>query len=449
MTKRLTKEEVDQINPQTVHEVIGKFMLLQGFDYVFDFERSDGCYFFDSKTEKKFLDFFSFFASWAIGYNHPKMKEKQVLEDLARVSQVKVANSGIYTIEMAKFVATFARVCMPKEFVKVFFIDGGTLAVENAMKTAFDWKTKKNIENGKNIEASKVIHFKKAFHGRSGYNCSTTNTTPWKTKYFPQFNWPRISTPVVKFPLEGENLKNVIEAEKIAIKQIKDAIKESSDEIAALLIEPIQGAGGDNHFRPEFIQELRKITLENDIMMVCDEVQTGIGLTGKMWGYQNYGIVPDIVAFGKKAQVCGIIVTDRCLDVEDNVFLHHERIDSTWAGNIVDMVRATRILEIIEEDKLVENADKVGKYLLQKLLELQKKYPTLLSNTRGKGLFCAFDLPNSALRDKFKQLCKSKSLILLGSGPTSIRFRPPLILENKHVDEGAEIIENVLKELCN
>ncbi|KAJ5071927.1 l-lysine 6-transaminase [Anaeramoeba ignava] len=430
MAKRLTKEEVEQINPQTVHEVIGKFMLLQGFDYVFDFERSDGCYFFDSKTEKKFLDFFSFFASWAIGYNHPKMKEKQVLEDLARVAQVKVANCSFYTIEMAKFVATFARVCMPKEFVKVFYIDGGTLAVENAMKTAFDWKTKKNIEKGKNIEASKVIHFKKAFHGRSGYNCSTTNTTPWKTKYFPQFNWPRISTPVVKFPLE-------------------DAIKESSDEIAALVIEPIQGAGGDNHFRPEFMQELRKITLENEILMISDEVQTGIGLTGKMWGYQNYGIVPDIVAFGKKTQVCGIMATQKCLEVEDHVFLHFERIDSTWAGNIVDMVRATRILEIIEEDKLVENADKVGKYLLQKLLELQKKYPTLLSNTRGKGLFCAFDLPNSALRDKFSELCKSKSLILLGSGPTSIRFRPPLILEKKHVDEGAEIIENVLKELCN
>ncbi|KAJ5072680.1 aminotransferase [Anaeramoeba ignava] len=447
MSKGLTKEEVEKITPQEVHKVLNRVLLTDGFPLVFDFDKSEGSYLYDSRTNKKFLDFFTFFASWAVGYNHPKMNDPKFLEHLGKVAAVKIANSDIYTVEMAQFVATFERVCMPKEFKRVFFIDGGALAVENALKVAFDWKTRKNFANGKEKEAGSVIHFRQSFHGRSGYTMSLTNTDPWKVRYFPKFDWPRIDNPVCHFPLEGDNLKKVIEAEEKALNQIKDAISKDADGIACLIIEPIQGEGGDNHFRKEFMQELRKITEEHDILFICDEVQSGMGITGKMWAYEHYDIVPDIVSFGKKSQVCGIMVTERCLKVESNVFVQSSRINSTWGGNIADMLRAQRIYEIIEEEKLVDNAAEVGAYLLQKLLELQTAYPSHISNTRGKGLFCSFDLPSKEFRDSLKAKCYEKSMIILPCGPSSLRFRPALNSKKAHVDEAYNILNESLKEL--
>jgi L-lysine 6-transaminase len=152
-----------------------------------------------------------------------------------------------------------------------------------------------------------VIHFRQAFHGRLGYTLSLTNTDPIKHKYFPKFKWPRIHNPAIKFPLNEENLKKVQEEEQLALNQIKDAIKEYGHNIAALIIEPIQAEGGDNHFRKEFLVALREICDENEIMYIMDEVQTGIGLTGKMWAHEHF-VKPDIIAFGKKSQVCGILV---------------------------------------------------------------------------------------------------------------------------------------------
>jgi L-lysine 6-transaminase len=325
----------------------------------------------------------------------------------------------------------------------LFFISGGTLAVENGLKTAFDWKVQQNFRKGyKEERGHQVIHFRQAFHGRSGYTLSLTNTEPNKIKYFPKFNWPRIINPKVKFPLEN-HLQEVIRLEHQAIDEIYTAMKNNKDDIAILIIEPVQGEGGDNFFRKEFFEKLREITNENDILLMFDEVQTGFGLTGKFWASEHY-VNPDIIAFGKKAQVCGIMVNDRIDDIEENVFHKSSRINSTWGADLTDMVRSKHIMRIISEENLVENAERVGKVLLKNLKEIQDEYPSLVSNARGLGLMCSFDLPNTEMRNKFREECYKHKLLILGCGERSIRFRPPLNVNEEDLIEGLKIIKKVL-----
>ncbi len=437
-----------EITAKNVHEVIGKHMLADGFSIVLDLDKSRGNKIVDGRTGEEYIDLFTFFASNALGMNHPKLNNKEFIEKIGKAAVNKPSNSDIYTTEMAEFVETFARVAKPEYMKYLFFVSGGALAVENALKVAFDWKVQKNFEKGyKEEKGHKVIHFKEAFHGRSGYTMSLTNTDPNKIKYFPKFDWPRISNPKVTFPIE-DNLEKIKKAEEQAVNEIMDAIKNNKDDIAALIIEPIQGEGGDNFFRKEFFEKLREITLQNEILLIFDEVQTGFGLTGKFWA-SDYYVQPDIISFGKKAQVCGIMASPRVDEVKENCFHKSSRINSTWGGNLVDMVRSTRILQVIEEENLVENSRALGEYLLEKLKELQSKYSSLVNNARGKGLMCSFDMKDAETRNKFLEMALKEKLLILGCGQKAIRFRPPLTSSKEELNEGLNIIERVLSLLSS
>ena len=293
------------INPEEVQEVLKKYMLVDGFDITIDLNQSTTSHIQDSRTNKKLLDFFTFIASNPLGMNHPKLNNEEFIKQIGRVAISKPSLSDVYAKEQAEFVDTFFKIAVPDYFKYAFFIEGGALAVENTLKAAFDWKVRKNFEKGyKEEKGTKILHFKQAFHGRSGYTLSLTNTDPNKIMYFPKFDWPRVSNPKITFPLNEENLAKVIALENQSIAEIKQAIHDNKDDIAGLILEPIQGEGGDNHFRKEYFGQLRQICDENDIIFILDEVQTGIAMTGKMWAHQHY-VIPDIISFGKKTQVCG------------------------------------------------------------------------------------------------------------------------------------------------
>ena len=438
-----------RIEPKNVHTTIGKHMLADGMNIVLDLEKSHGTYIHDSLSGRDYLDFFSFFASAPVGHNNPKLVNAEFMEKLGKVAINNVTNSDLYTVEMASFVDTFTEFAMPDYMPHLFLIAGGALGVENALKAAFDWKVQKNFAKGYTREVgTKVIHFKDAFHGRTGYTMSMTNTAAVvKHKWYPKFNWPRIINPAVKFPLNEENLKAVVKAEELAVNQIKTAIKEHGDDIAALIIEPIQGEGGDNHFRGEFFRALRYICDENDIFLVYDEIQTGVGLTGKLWCYQNFeGAEPDALAFGKKTQVCGVMVSRRIDEVENNVFKVSSRLNSTWGGNLVDMVRAEKYLEIIREENLIDNAAKMGVLILEKLEAVQSEFSEVISNARGRGLMIAFDLPSSAHRDRLIGGLMENGLAVIGCGYKTIRFRPPLNVKEEEVNLAMDILSKSLKQ---
>ena len=425
-----------------VRDILGRHILADGYPIVLDMEASRGARLRDAVTGRDYIDFFTFYASNPLGMNHDGLAGDSVeaqgfRERLMDAALNKVANSDVYTAHFARFVQTFDRVGIPPELPHAFFVSGGALAVENALKVAFDWKVRKNALKGYSHERGhKILHFKEAFHGRSGYTMSLTNTDPNKVAGYPKFDWPRISTPKIR----GGDTE---EREAAALAEAKQAFIDNPDEIAAILIEPIQGEGGDNHFRPAFLQALRHLADEQEAILIFDEVQTGVGLTGAFWAWQALGVVPDVIAFGKKTQVCGILAGTRVDEVDDNVFQKSSRINSTWGGNLVDMVRFDRILEVIESDDLVGNVRQQGAHLMAKLHEFEARFEGV-TDARGRGLFCAFDLPDTEARNAVRDAAYEGGLIVLGCGPRSIRFRPALTISEADLDAGLGVLEKAL-----
>lgn len=441
----------EQVNvqPAEVHETLAKHMLTDGFKLVLDLKASKGSTMVDARTGQRYLDMYTFFASAPLGLNADGIVDDPAfMELLGQVAANKPANSDVYSAEFAAFVETFARVAGDPELPHLFFVEGGGLAVENALKVAFDWKSRKNEAEGRDPElGTKVLHLKRAFHGRTGYTMSLTNTEPNKIARFPKFDWPRIDVPAIIHPLE-DHLDEVIALEEKALEQARQAFADNPHDIACFIAEPIQGEGGDNHIRPEFFAAMKELAHENDALFVFDEVQTGMGTTGTMWAYQQLGVTPDIVAFSKKVQVGGIMAGGRVDEVADNVFEVSGRINSTWGGGLVDMVRSRRILEIIEREDLITSAKARGEQLLKGLKEVAAENGSTMTQVRGRGLFVAFDLPDTETRDAvLVDLRDTEHLIGLPSGTNAIRFRPPLSVSDAEIDEAVTAVRNAVSRI--
>jgi len=430
----------EELPPNRVHDTLGRHILADGFDLVLDLDKSSGLRLVDQRDGTTYLDMFGFFASSALGMNHPDLVgDPDFVDELAAVAVNKPSNSDIYTVPMARFVETFARILGDPALPHMFFVDGGAVAVENALKAAFDRASRLNEAHGRDPNlGSKVLHLTEAFHGRTGYTMSLTNTDPVKTDRYPKFDWPRIDAPCLR---DG---RDVAEAESRALEQARRAFAENPHDIACFIAEPIQGEGGDHHFRPEFFRAMADLCHENDALVIFDEVQTGVGMTGTMWAYQQMDVVPDIVVFGKKTQVCGIMAGRRLDDVADNVFTVSSRLNSTWGGNLTDMVRARRVFEVIERDRLVDRARLTGAHLLSALRQLADRHPEV-TEVRGRGLMCAVDLPSPAERDAvLSRLFTDEHVLMIGTGSRGIRFRPPLIVTTAELDEAVGALDRVL-----
>src|SRR5437868_3490898 len=434
------KKNKKGVDASRVLNSLEQHILLDGFRVVVDLEKSRGSYLYDAASGRRLIDLYGFFGSMPVGFNHPRFNDPDVERDLLRAAKAKVANSDIYSESYAEFVRTFARIVGLAPLERYLFIEGGALAVENCLKAAMDWKVRENLAAGYGERGTKILHFRRAFHGRSGYTMSLTNTDPRKTDLFAKFDWPRVSNPAIDFSLpEKERECDVIEREKKSEAEIRKFIAERGTDIAAIIIEPIQGEGGDNHFRGEWLRKLREICDESDILLIFDEVQTGLCTTGRTWCCQHFNVQPDLLAFGKKVQVCGVMAGPRLDEVKDNAFRLPSRLNSTWGGNFTDMVRSTHYLRIIEKENLVENAGKVGAFFLEQLLDWQRECE-MVSAVRGRGLFIAFDLPDAKTRDDVWRKLFDSGLLVLKSGERSVRFRPALDITKEVVDEAMEIL---------
>ena len=198
-------------------------------------------------------------------------------------------------------------------------------------------------------------------------------------------------------------------------------------------------------FRGEWLRKLRTIADENDILLIFDEVQCGMGATGRNWCCEHFDVLPDLMAFGKKAQVCGVMAGPRLDEVKDNAFRLPSRLNSTWGGNFTDMVRSTHYLRIIEQERLVQNAGKVGAYFLDQLRDLQTEEP-LITAARGRGVFLAFDLPDAKTREEFWHGFFDLGILTLRSGENSIRFRPALDITAEAIDEAMELMRKFCRQ---
>ena len=435
----------EALHARDVHSSLSRHLLVDGMELVLDLQASQGSRLVDARDGSSYLDLFTFFASSALGMNHPALTEDALFRDeLLTAALNKPSNSDVYTVAMARFVDTFARVLGDPALPHLFFVEGGALAVENALKVAFDWKSRWNEAHGIDPAlGTKVLHLQHAFHGRSGYTLSLTNTDPVKVARFPAFDWPRLPSPYLS---PGTD---VVVREQATLAAARAAFAAHPHDIACFVMEPIQGEGGDHHFRPAFLQAMQALCRQHDALFVLDEVQTGCGLTGTSWAYQQLGVQPDVVAFGKKTQVCGVMAGGRVDEVADNVFRVSSRINSTWGGNLTDMVRSRRILEVIEDEQLVDRAARVGARLQLLLVDLAGRH-TVVTDVRGRGLMCAFSLPDGDLRDlMLTRLREDERVLLLGCGSRSIRFRPALTVTETDLEAGVAALDRVLTRECS
>jgi L-lysine 6-transaminase len=437
-TKKSEKQKT--FSASDVLQTIEQHVLLDGFKVVIDLEKSRGPYIYNAATDSRLIDLYGFFGSLPVGYNHPYFDQEDVKRDLLRAAEIKIANSDVYSEGYARFVETFERVAGMKPLERYLFIEGGALAVENTLKAAMDWKVRKNMAAGRGERGTEVLHFRRAFHGRSGYTMSLTNTDPRKTDLFAKFNWPRVSNPSIDFSLpEAEREADVIAREKKSEEEILRAISERKHDICAIIIEPIQGEGGDNHFRGEWLKKLREICSEHDMLLIFDEIQTGLGTTGRTWCCQYFGVTPDLMAFGKKAQACGVMAGPRIDEVKENAFRLPSRLNSTWGGNFTDMVRSTHFMHIIESENLIENARVMGERIVKSLQTIAAEFP-IMTAVRGRGLFIAFDLPDPKTRDEFWKGLFDGGVLTLKSGEQAIRFRPALDINAEAIDEAMDLL---------
>lgn len=420
-----------------------------------DLWNSHGSYIKDVSGEE-YLDFNGFFSSSPVSFNHPRLRNDSFLKKITRAAVYRPTLSDFWTAEFAEFTETFRKVAVPPHLHHFFFIDSGALAVENGLKAAFDWKVRLNILKGKIKNdpqeekrplGTKIIYFENGFHGRSGYTLSLTHTNdPNKYKYFPKFDWFKVEPPVMEFNNQGSviNKDTTEKKQKEAEKELRNILQQHGDDIAAIIIEPIQCEGGDRYIPSEFFAALRKLADEFDVLIIYDEVQTGFGATGMMWAHEYFGkeALPDIITFSKKAQTGGILASfDKFSRIKENVFGNHDecksRINSTWGGNIVDMVRCDEFLKIIHEENLLQKAGENGKYLLNGIRELCGKYHDYFSSPRGRGMMIGFDV----ISEKFtnKDLCsalKKENCLCLYCGEKTVRLRPHLDITREEIDDG-------------
>lgn len=435
--------------PDRVMISLSRHLLVDGFDLVVDLEASRGSWLVDARDGDHYLDLFSFFASNALGMNHPRLVgDPEFRAQLTTAALHKPSNSDVYTPQLARFVETFERVLADPALDRYFFIEGGAAAVENALKVAFDWKSRHNETAGRDPAlGTKVLHLRGAFHGRTGYAMSVTDTAPVKTARYPTFGWPCVDAPVVRFPL-ADHLAEVERAEQRALDQAREAFAASPYDIACCIVEPIQGEGGDRHLRGEFLAALHRLCEQHEALFVIDEIQTGVGLTGSRWCYEQLDLDPDVVVFGKKLHVGGLMAGRRVHEVPDNALMVSDRLNSTFGGNLTDMVRATRIMEVIEDDRLIPRAAQLGKLLAAQLDELAGAHPDLVSEVRGRGLLWAFDLPDPAVRAEVRRrLFTDEQVVMLGCGPRSLRFRPALTIDEDELIEGCRRLDRVLDRM--
>jgi L-lysine 6-transaminase len=437
------------LSPQDVVAELQKHVLIDGFRLVLDLQRSRGPRLVEAVTGREFLDLYGFYGSLPVGFNHPYFDRPEVQQDFRLAMSVKVANSDVYSTQYAIFVKTFHRVLGLTPLERYFFIDGGALAVENALKAAMDWKVRKNLNAGRGERGTEILHFERAFHGRSGYTLSLTNTDPRKTDYFAKFRWPRVPAPSIDFTLtEPRRTEDVAEREERFAREIRHILSQRSEDIAAVILEPIQGEGGDNHFRGEWLRTLRAICDEHEVLLIFDEVQTGVGTTGRNWCCEHFDVLPDLLAFGKKAQVCGVMAGPRLDEVADNCFRLPSRINSTWGGNFADMVRSTHCLALIEQDHLVQHARVVGEKFLVALRQLAAEEP-LITAVRGRGLMLAFDLPDRETREQFYRGLFELGLLAIRCGERSVRFRPALDLPTETVPVAIAMLQEQCRRMKN
>ncbi|MCD4668650.1 MAG: aminotransferase class III-fold pyridoxal phosphate-dependent enzyme [Sulfurimonas sp.] len=367
---------------------------------IIDFKKSHNSFLVDKNSSEEYLDFFNMYSALPLGYNHPIFGDdfKNKIEE---ISYIRMANNVCKSEELLEFIDIFKEYTFSDNF---HFTCTGALAIESAIKTAMEYKKSSN---------PLIISVKNSFHGVNswGFTTSRVGVTAKRMEFFPQNNWIDLTLDEIIKYLENENLNT----------------------LTAIIIEPIQATNGDIYLDIQKLKKIRELTLQKDICFIWDEIQTGFGTTGKMWYYEHLNIVPDILVFGKKSQVCGIVMDDKYIEILNSPY---QKLDVTFDGELIDVVRANYILKAFKKYNILEDVNKYSQYI-------KKNLETIFLNYRSIGYLIAFDFQTMDKRDEFVKKCFENKLLVNKAGNYTIRLRPTLSVTKEEIDLFLQIVKKV------
>lgn len=398
-----------------------------------DFDKSHGSYLHDKITKNEYLDFFGMYATLALGYNHPIFDSSAFKNRILKIASCKIVNNEILSDEAQSFDKIFTDyVSQNGKFSHFHYSCTGALAIEAAVKTAIDYK---------GYENPRIISFGGSFHGINGYGGFFTERIGGPGQRLNGFpaqltscncQWPKFDNPVMTY--ENGALKDNDNKVQSVLKKVEDCIIIENSQISGILVEPIQCTFGDKYFSKTFFIGLRKIADKYDIPLIFDEIQIGFGGTGKVWYFEHLPVEPDIVVFGKKVQLAGIMVKEKFA----KIFSKPIRLEVTWDSNIIDMLRGEFIVKAYKEYNILDNVNKMSNRLRNGLEETRN-----LKNIRNSGLLFAFDFENETLRNNFTKRLYENKMLCNKSGNCTVRFRPNLSISESEIDKALEIIKKV------
>ncbi|KAI9683905.1 MAG: 4-aminobutyrate transaminase [Trizodia sp. TS-e1964] len=405
------------------------------------------------------LDVYAQIASIAVGYNNPSLILEATTPEMTSALINRPALGNFPQHDWLSILETGILKVAPKGLNQVFTAMAGSDANETAYKAAFMYRrrqerggpdvdfTAEEILSSMNNQAPgapnlSILSFTSGFHGRLFGSLSTTRSKPIHKLDIPAFNWPQAPFPALRYPLEENTEANAAE-EQMCLNETEHLIKTWPLPPAAVVVEPVQSEGGDNHASPAFFRGLRALTQKHNVLLIVDEVQTGVGSTGKFWAHEHWNLSdpPDMVTFSKKAQAAGYYFGNPALRPN-----RPYRQFNTWMGDPARALLFRAVVREIERLDLLANTARVGDYLFAGLEQLAKQYPTEIQNLRGKGqgTFIAFDNPQ---RDQFLKRAKTLGINIGGSGARAIRLRPMLIFQRHHADILLDAIEKLVKSV--
>ncbi|KAL3424756.1 4-aminobutyrate aminotransferase [Phlyctema vagabunda] len=437
-------------------EKLDKVFDTRSLNMIADYQKSFGNYIHDPDGNV-LLDVYAQIASIPVGYSNPALLAAASTPQMASAIVNRPALGNFPSDDWASIIETGILKVAPKGLDQVFTAMAGSDANETAYKAAFMYKRQQQ-RGGAHVEFTEeeisssminqapgapqlsILSFKTGFHGRLFGSLSTTRSKPIHKLDIPAFDWPQATFPLLKYPLEDHVEENArAEAESLA--DVERLLTTHHLPPCAVVVEPIQSEGGDNHASPAFFRGLRELTKKHDVLMIVDEVQTGVGATGKFWAHDHWNLEtpPDMVTFSKKAQTAGYYFGNPELRPNKPY-----RQFNTWMGDPARAILFRAIIEEVERLDLVNNTAKVGDYLYAGIASLATKYPGEFMNLRGKGqgTFIAFDSPR---RDEFLKKAKSFGINIGGSGAAAVRLRPMLIFQEHHADILLEAMEKIVK----
>ncbi|KAF2271724.1 4-aminobutyrate aminotransferas-like protein [Westerdykella ornata] len=452
----IVKTEIPGPESKRAIEKLNKVFDTRALNMMVDYTKSLGNYVADPDGNV-LLDVYAQIASIPVGYNNPALRKAATSPQMVSAIINRPALGNFPQHDWADILETGILKVAPKGLNQVFTGTTGSDANELAYKAAFMWKRQQE-RGGRDVDFTQdeinssminqapgapplsILSFSSAFHGRLFGSLSTTRSKPIHKLDIPAFDWPRAPFPQCKYPLDQYASENAAEEQR-CLAETERLIKEWHHPPAAVVVEPIQSEGGDNHASPNFFRGLRELTKKHNILFIVDEVQTGVGATGKFWAHEHWGLEtpPDMVTFSKKAQTAGYYYGNTELRPNKPY-----RQFNTWMGDPSRAILFRAIIQEIERLDLVRNTAETGAYLYDGLARLAERYPDEIRNLRGKGqgTFIAWDSPR---RDEVLKRAKGEGVNIGGSGERAVRLRPMLVFQRHHADLLLERLERIFK----